>query len=111
MRRWKYSRVLAMVGGALFATVVLVGVLVVLNAGWVFAECTGTGALGWTLPLVTGGIVGVVAWALLFKAPNYTGDDHAPRSMPCPACGKAVMPDWRMCPYCGSSVAGDSRVG
>lgn len=111
MRRWKLFRLLVLVCGALAATAVLVAVLVMVNAGWVFEGCTGTMALGWALPLLTGSVVGVVAWALLFKAPHYSAEDDSPHSVPCPSCGKAVMEDWRMCPYCGSAVTRDRATG
>lgn len=110
MQRWKLSRLLVLIAGALAAIGVLVAVLVIVNAGWVFDGCTGTGALGWVLPLLTGSVVGLVAWVLLFKAPNYRDED--PRhSVPCPSCNKAVMQDWRMCPYCGSPIGQQRAAG
>ena len=111
MQRWSLFRLLVLVAGALAAVGVLVAVLVIVNAGWVFDGCTGTGALGWVLPLLTGSVVGLVAWALLFKAPNYRDEDDPPRSVPCPVCSKAVMQDWRMCPYCGSPIAEQRTAG
>lgn len=99
-------RLLLAVGGAIGIVVALLALLVAVNAGFGFGGCTGTGTLGWAIPLFSGGLIGGVAWVLLLRAPNYSSDSDADtrRSVPCPSCGKAVMIDWRLCPYCSTGL-------
>lgn len=106
MDRKRLMRLLLAVGGAIGIVVALLALLVAINAGLGFAGCTGTSPLGWTIPLVSGGLIGGVAWMLLLRAPNYSDESEvtARRSVPCPSCGKAVMRDWRLCPYCSDAL-------
>jgi len=104
--RKRLMRLLLAVGGAIGIVVALLALLVAINAGLGFGGCTGTSPLGWTIPLVSGGLIGGVAWMLLLRAPNYSDESEvtARRSVPCPSCGKAVMRDWRLCPYCSDAL-------
>jgi hypothetical protein len=105
MDRKTLTRLLLAVAGAAAAVVVLFFVLVALNGGSGFAGSTGATPLGWAIPLLSGLVIGGVAWMLLFQAPNYTGSaDASRRPVPCPSCEKPVMADWRLCPYCGRTL-------
>jgi hypothetical protein len=97
----RLKRLLLAVAGAFGAAVALFALLLAVNQGLGFGGCTGTGPLGWSLPLVSGLLIGGVAWGLLFTAPNRSDEKGARHCVPCPSCDKAVMEDWRMCPYCG----------
>jgi hypothetical protein len=100
----RYMRVVVTVGGALGTALALFLVLTLVNADRGFAGTTGTSALGWTLPLLSGGLIGGVAWVLLLRGPNHSDDDPSLDTVPCSACGRSVMPEWRLCPYCGSAM-------
>lgn len=97
----RLKRVLVTGAGAVSAALGLFFVLTWLNAGLGFAGCTGTSALGWTIPLFSGGLIGGVAWVLLARGPKYF-DDTPADPVPCVSCGRGVMPDWRLCPFCGT---------
>ncbi len=99
-------RLLLAVGGAIGIVVALLALLTAVNAGLGFDGCAGLGSLGWAIPLFSGALIGGVAWMLLLRAPNYSGegDEDAKRSVPCPACSKPVMTGWRLCPYCSTTL-------
>jgi hypothetical protein len=99
----RLKRILATVAGALGGAVLLFTVLTFINAEDGFANCTGTSALGWTVPLLSAVLIGGVALVLLRRGPNHLDDDPPPDTFPCSACGRNVMRDWKLCPYCGAS--------
>lgn len=104
----RLKRSLTAVAGVFAAAAVMFALLFVINGRVGFIGCTGTSALGWTMPPLAGILIGGVAWALLSKAPHYSDDVRSRRSVPCPSCEKAVMEDWRMCPYCGRVLSPES---
>ena len=61
------------------------------------------GPLEWVAPVFAGASVGIVAWLVLSSMPEepdvYTHTESA-----CPACGRAVLDDWRLCPHCGTLI-------
>jgi len=87
--------------GGLAVGVSLLGLLMIANAGQGFAGCTATTALGWTIPLIAGGLVGLASWILLTER---EGEDSGRelRSTACEVCGHRVLDEWRLCPYCGT---------
>jgi hypothetical protein len=105
--RKRLTRLLMAVAVAVATVVLLFFALVTLNGGLGFAGSTGTSPVGWSIPLLSGVLIGGMAWMLLVRAPNYT-DEETPqqRSIPCPSCHKPVMADWRLCPYCGLALPG-----
>ena len=103
MSRRPEFRVAAAVFGGVAVAVSLLGILAFMNAGKGFTGCAATTALGWTIPLVAGGLVGFASWLLLVE--RETDDDHHEfTASTCSACGSPVIDDWRMCPYCGHVV-------
>jgi hypothetical protein len=91
-------RFAAAVFGGLAATAALLAILIVLNA-----DGAGTRPFGWTIPLLTGLMVGVVAWALLVDAPEV--EEPVISESTCGTCGRNILSDWRICPYCGTLVS------
>ncbi len=96
---------LAAVGGAASA-LLLLGALVVINAGEGFSRCTAANGIGWTVPIIAGLSTGAVAWLLLT---GRASDEDAPGDgslvlRDCPACGERVADAWRLCPHCGEDL-------
>jgi hypothetical protein len=100
----RFTRIAVTVGGAFCAALSLFVILTLVNAERGFAGSTGTSALGWTIPLLSGILIGGVAWVLLLRGPNHHEDDSSLDTVPCSECGRNVMPDWRLCPFCGSDA-------
>ncbi|MCE5203133.1 MAG: hypothetical protein LLG24_02795 [Actinomycetia bacterium] len=95
--------------GVAVGVAAIVGLLFVVNAEEGFEDCTGTGEFGWLVPLIAALVIGGLAWVLLSQEPHH--DDHHEGSASdavCPACGCAVLSQWRMCPYCGQMLSGDA---
>jgi len=103
-------RVAAAVFGGVAVAVSLLGILAFVNADEGFAGCAATTALGWTIPLVAGGLVGLTSWLLLVERDS--GDDRPGlQSSRCDACGSPVVDEWRLCPYCGHVVQAQAASG
>ena len=101
MSRRPIIRVGAAVLGGLAVAVALLGALTIVNAGQGFEGCTATTALGWTIPLLAGGLVGLASWILL----SDRASDDPKRELharACGVCGHQVLDEWRLCPYCGT---------
>ena len=58
--------------------------------------------VGWALPLIAGGVVGVLAWTLLVDRTHPRGETPKRLEVACPTCGRPVLESWRLCPYCGA---------
>lgn len=92
------------VAGVLAAVGLVCGVLVVINADTGFVGCTVTSRFGWVAPLLAGSVIGGAAWALLGQH-RASDEGRAVRdAVPCTACGREVLGQWRMCPYCGAML-------
>lgn len=99
----RIPRTLLVIAVVLAALAGLFGVLYAFDGGFGLAGSTLTGRLGWAIPLLSGAIIGGVAWMLL----SHSDDDPSavmPRSVPCGVCGKPVLSDWRLCPHCGARL-------
>lgn len=70
-----------------------------------------TSAIGWTVPILSGVLIGGVAWVLLLRGPNHFDDSPPPDTVPCASCGRIVMRDWKLCPYCGSNKEDAAGTG
>lgn len=94
---------LAALTGAAAASMVL-GLLVVVNAGDGFARCTATTGAGWLVPLVAvAAIAGAARVLLSGPRPSHPANAHQ-RIVACPRCAGEVRGDWRLCPHCGERL-------
>lgn len=87
----------------LLGTLAVLGIVVAIAITWRVPDTGGSGdeisRLGWLMPVVVAGLVGVLGWVTLA---NGRVDEDAPRAMiQCVSCGSSVMRGWRMCPHCG----------
>ena len=98
------ARIVAVVLGGLAVTGAVAGLLVAANAGVGLYRCDVTSAFGWTLPLIAGVTIGVLAWMLHHggRASAQSEPQHA--TARCDSCGSALMESWRLCPYCGELI-------
>lgn len=87
----------------------LFGLLLVANAGHDLVGGGGVLGVEWLVPVVTGGMVGTLAW-LLLAGEQQEEDQSVAHSRPCPACGSAVGTEWRLCPYCGHYIGSDEAT-
>ena len=93
---------IAMFGGFLAATLAL---LMVLSSGLDLTGGSPASAAAWTLPLVAGGLTGLVSWVLARGIePSGPTCDWRSTGVACPSCGGALRSDWRLCPHCGHRV-------
>lgn len=82
----------------------LFGVLVLINADAGFEGCTAMSPFGWLAPLLAGSVIGATAWALLGERRAGHDEGLGHDAVPCSACGREVLGQWRMCPYCGAML-------
>jgi hypothetical protein len=86
-----------------------VGVAAALVAVAVFVTATMAGGravpvgVGWAVPLVSGGAVGLLSWFLLSGSAPDGGRSVKRTPTFCASCGAEVLEAWRICPYCGGS--------
>jgi hypothetical protein len=72
------------------------------------AALIGPEAIEWVVPLTAGAVVGLAAWMLLDgSTPSPPDSLHAETE--CPACGRAVLRDWRLCPHCGAFIVAEDE--
>lgn len=99
----KYRALLKWMIG-LFLSALVVGVVYAYLNRQTMGDALGAGALlGWVVPLGVLFVIVAVSWFLLAQDTPEPGTDSA--YVLCPACGKAILRDWRMCPYCGERAA------
>lgn len=99
----KYRALLKWMIG-LFLSVLVAGSVYAYANRQAMGQALGASALlGWVVPLGVLFIIVAVSWFLLAQDPPERGTDSA--YVLCPACGKAILRDWRMCPYCGQRAA------
>ena len=103
MSRDPLARIALSLVGAILAVAIAVAALLKINRAG-FSACTGTAAFGWTVPIVTVGVIGIVAWILLHESDDETDENVAGMSCRCSSCGEPVIDNWRLCPYCGMMV-------
>jgi hypothetical protein len=59
------------------------------------------GYIGWLMPVIAAGLVGLLAWALLSPRDN-RAEQSARAMVRCRSCDANMMQGWRLCPYCGA---------
>lgn len=98
------ARIVALVLGGLVVIGAIAGLLVAANDGAGLSSCGVTSAFGWTLPLIAGIAIGVLAWVLHRGGRSSTRSEPQRATARCDSCGSALMESWRLCPYCGELI-------
>ncbi|HSK46865.1 MAG TPA: hypothetical protein VLA05_02540 [Coriobacteriia bacterium] len=75
------------------------------NAGQGFIHTTAATSYGWIIPIVAGGVIGLVALALLAGEDAPAHSAMHPSSCKCSQCGGTVLGEWRLCPHCGARLS------
>lgn len=99
------ARLAAATLAALAVVAALAALVIVASAG---ARLFPTG-VGWAVPLIAGGGVGLLSWFLLAGTGRDDEFDVKRATVRCASCGTEVLEDWRLCPYCGESNDPASR--
>ena len=80
-----------------------------MGVGLIFMLVIGLVVIG--IPVLIAALIAGGGLATLFKPhTRQTEPDHFPSShkpavdLKCPACGRAVQPDWNVCPSCGAAL-------
>jgi hypothetical protein len=96
---------LVVAGGFVLTGVVLAAVTFL---GETYSPDSTTAAYGWIIPIITGAVIGLVAFLLLDTEDVASGTDVGLRSTSCASCGAEVIDEWRMCPHCGAMLDGEA---
>jgi hypothetical protein len=97
--RFSAKRMLVVIAG--LALSLALGITALRMSDARLARLVGPRAIEWAVPLVVGGLVGLTGWMLL-DGTTPTGSEARYAETTCPACGRAVLQDWRLCPHCGA---------
>lgn len=96
-------RAVLIVTGALGALGLVLVMLLSANSQAGFTGCA-IAELGWAAPLLALSVLGGATWFLLGQRRTDQGDRTSYEAVPCSACGREVLGQWRMCPYCGAML-------
>jgi len=98
---------LALFGGLMCVVWVVVLVIGILIAVWVYrdAEKRGSSGVLWLIICLLTGIIGLIIW--LVVRPPIGGKPGSAKAADsgrmCPSCGRPIPMDARVCPYCGKN--------
>ena len=98
---------LVVLGSLLTAGTLMLALAGMLGRGKLSLESAG---VEWALPLVVGGVVGVLAWTFLVDRTHPYQETPKHLEVACPTCGRPVLESWRLCPYCGAFTGERSSV-
>lgn len=104
-RLWFMKLLIAAMAGFAFASLLLVTLLAA--EGQDPSHTTAVTASGWMVPLLAGGLTGLVSWMLLRGTDRKHEDTCTWRTtgVLCPECGGVIRADWRLCPHCGHRIS------
>lgn len=101
MDRSRLLQLLSAVSGGLAAVLGLLGILLLLSGRTgLMGGCSALTPVGWTVPLLSGAVIGAVTWILLGQE-TLSDDPSGGSASTCPSCSTSVMSEWRLCPHCG----------
>ena len=86
-------------GAVVCAVIIVVWVIFILIAIWVYrdAEKRGGNGILWLIIVIFTGIIGIIIW-LVVRPP--IGGKKPESERRCPNCGRPIPMDARVCPYC-----------
>lgn len=92
----------------LFLPVVLMGLLWILVAVWVYrdAESRGMSGVLWSLLVFFGNVVGLIIY-MIVRSGNANGTVLSTRSTAakaCPSCAQPIQDEFMVCPHCGTTL-------
>jgi hypothetical protein len=108
VHRKSVKRLALVVAGGFVATGSILAAVTFI--GEMYVTGSATAAYGWIIPIITGAVIGLVAFLLLDADPVERKPPVEIRSTACSECGAEINDDWRMCPHCGTMLEDEEKA-